>query len=114
MLIYLMPTFINPYSNVKISLERLVIIAGNDNFEYEIPVKELSLKRPYPNKHYWIACKKRKNKAFMGLLAHIEEEGINKYKKGLSISQLCVKYKLSRATVAKLKSEYRKSLEKGH
>lgn len=79
MLIHLTPTFVNPYSNIKVTLEQLSIIAGDDNFEYEIPIKDLSLKKPHPNKTYYVACRKRKNKAFMGLIAHIEEEKINKF-----------------------------------
>ncbi|MGX2950962.1 DUF6012 family protein [Ursidibacter sp. B-7004-1] len=79
MLIHLTPTFINPYQNIKVILKNLIIIAGEDNFEYKIPVKDLALKKPYPNKSYYVACKKRENRAFIGLLAHIEEEKPNTF-----------------------------------
>lgn len=79
MLIHLTPTFFNPYQNVKVTLEQLSIIVEKDNFEYEIPITELSLKKPYRNKNFYVACGKRKNKAFVGLLAHIEEDQINKF-----------------------------------
>ncbi|MBF0786145.1 hypothetical protein E4T80_11810 [Muribacter muris] len=79
MLIHLTPTFINPFRDAKVTLERLSITAGNDRFEYDIPIEDLALKRPFPNKTYYIACRKRKNKAFIGLLAHIEEDEINTF-----------------------------------
>lgn len=78
MLIHLTPTFLNKYKNVKVSLESLTINV-NDNSNYEIPVEDLTLKKPYPNKSYYVACIKRRNKAFVGLLAHIEEKNINEF-----------------------------------
>ena len=60
MLIHLTPTFFNPYQNVKVTLEQLSIFVEKDNFEYEIPITELSLKKPYRNKSYCVACGKRK------------------------------------------------------
>lgn len=79
MLIHLTPTFINPYNNIKVTLEHLSIIAGDDNFEYEIPIQHLSLKRPHPNKAYYVACRKRRNKSFIGLLTHIREKKLDKF-----------------------------------
>lgn len=79
MLIHLMPTFYNPYSNVTVSLKSLVIIAGDDNFEYQIPIEELTLKKPFPNKAYFVACRKRKNKAFLGLYAHIDKYDLKEF-----------------------------------
>lgn len=79
MLIHLTPTFINPYQNIQVTLKNLIIIAGEDNFEYKIPVKDLALKKPYPNKSYYVACKRKGNKSFVGLLAHIEEERPNTF-----------------------------------
>lgn len=79
MLVHLTPTFINPYSNIKVELEYLGILTGKDNYEYEIPIENLVLKKPYPNKMYYVACAKRNNKAFNGLYAHIDEENITEF-----------------------------------
>lgn len=79
MLIHLTPTFINPHQNIQVKLKQLSILAGDDNFEYEIPVKDLTLKKPYPNKIYYVACIKRGNKAFNGLYAYIDVDNLKEF-----------------------------------
>lgn len=77
MLIHLTPTFINPFCDIDVILERLLIIVNGN--EYEIPIKDLSLKKPYLNKTYYVACRKFRNKSLVGLFVQVEPEQINKF-----------------------------------
>lgn len=78
MLIHLTPTFINLFCDIDVILEKLLIIVNGN--EYEIPIKDLSLKKPYPNKIYYVACrKKRGNKAFNGLYAYIDVDNLKEF-----------------------------------
>jgi hypothetical protein len=77
MLIHLTPTFINLFCDIDVILERLLIIVNGN--EYEIPIKDLSLKKPYLNKTYYVACRKFRNKSLIGLFVQVEPEQINKF-----------------------------------
>lgn len=78
MLIHLMPTFYNPYSNLNVSIKKLIFIYDN-GFECEIPIEDLALKKPFPNKSYFVVCRRRKNKAFEGLYLHCKENDVRKF-----------------------------------
>ncbi|KGQ44613.1 hypothetical protein JP28_03855 [Gallibacterium anatis] len=77
MLIHLTPTFINLFCDIDVILEKLLIIVNGN--EYEIPIKDLSLKKPYLNKTYYVACRKFRNKSLIGLFVQVEPEQINKF-----------------------------------
>ncbi|MGR3808183.1 DUF6012 family protein [Pasteurella testudinis] len=74
MLIHLMPTFINLYRNVTVNIKRLAI--STENNLYEMDPTLLKVGKPFPNKSYHVVCRKKGNKAFQGLFAHLDDNPI--------------------------------------
>ncbi|MFM2588171.1 DUF6012 family protein [Vibrio sp. TBV020] len=70
MLLHLVPQIINRYSNVKVELidvqlpELNVVLMGG---------KELVVRQPFPNKTYYVACRKAGRKAIQGVYLEVDK-----------------------------------------